>query len=164
MKAREDNGGIVENIRFRDIKMKDVRYPIYISSYYPKVPAHPSQEAALPKGARVPIWRNVTIESLVAEGCRNSIILWGHPREPIQGVTLRNVKISAKTGALVWVRPTVEGHMGKKYDKAGNASDNGICRHDLGASKASSSIAPPRSGCRGFMPSSSNCPLHFVPN
>jgi len=31
-----------------------------------------------------------------------------------------------KTGKLVWVRPTVEGHMGKKYDKDGNASDNGI--------------------------------------
>ena len=102
MKAREDNGGIVENIRFREIQMKNVRYPIYISSYYPKVPAHPSREASLPKGARVPIWRNVTIESLVAEGCRNSIILWGHPREPIQGVTLRDVKISAKTGALVF--------------------------------------------------------------
>jgi alcohol dehydrogenase (cytochrome c) len=31
-----------------------------------------------------------------------------------------------KTGKLVWVRPTVEGHMGKKYDKDGNATDNGI--------------------------------------
>jgi len=31
-----------------------------------------------------------------------------------------------KTGKMVWMRPTVEGHMGKKYDKDGNASDNGI--------------------------------------
>ncbi len=30
------------------------------------------------------------------------------------------------TGQLVWSRPTVEGHMGHKYDKAGNISDNGI--------------------------------------
>ncbi|MBC7858335.1 MAG: PQQ-dependent methanol/ethanol family dehydrogenase [Burkholderiaceae bacterium] len=30
------------------------------------------------------------------------------------------------TGALVWSRPTVEGHMGHKYDKDGKASDNGI--------------------------------------
>lgn len=102
LKAREDNGGIVENIHFRDIKMKDVRYPIYITSYYPKVPAHPSQETALRKRARIPVWRNMTIESLVAEGCSNSLILWGHPRESIQGLTLRDVKISAKTGALVF--------------------------------------------------------------
>ena len=30
------------------------------------------------------------------------------------------------TGQLVWSRPTVEGHMGKKYDKDGKASDNGV--------------------------------------
>jgi alcohol dehydrogenase (cytochrome c) len=32
----------------------------------------------------------------------------------------------AKTGALVWSRPMVEGHMGHRYDKDGNAIDNGI--------------------------------------
>jgi alcohol dehydrogenase (cytochrome c) len=30
------------------------------------------------------------------------------------------------TGKLLWSRPTVEGHMGTKYDKDGNVSDNGI--------------------------------------
>lgn len=30
------------------------------------------------------------------------------------------------TGQLVWSRPTVEGHMGHKYDKQGKASDNGV--------------------------------------
>ena len=30
------------------------------------------------------------------------------------------------TGQLVWSRPTVEGHMGHKYDKDGKASDNGV--------------------------------------
>lgn len=31
-----------------------------------------------------------------------------------------------KTGQLVWVRPTVEGHMGYTYDKDGNKKDNGV--------------------------------------
>jgi len=31
-----------------------------------------------------------------------------------------------KTGKLVWVRPTVEGHMGYKYDAAGNKTEIGI--------------------------------------
>jgi alcohol dehydrogenase (cytochrome c) len=31
-----------------------------------------------------------------------------------------------KTGKLVWVRPTVEGHMGYKYDADGNKTENGI--------------------------------------
>jgi alcohol dehydrogenase (cytochrome c) len=30
------------------------------------------------------------------------------------------------TGQLVWSRPTVEGHMGHRYDKAGKETDNGI--------------------------------------
>ena len=32
----------------------------------------------------------------------------------------------AKTGKLVWIRPTVEGHMGYKYDAAGKAIENGV--------------------------------------
>jgi len=31
-----------------------------------------------------------------------------------------------KTGRMVWSRPTVEGHMGYKFDKDGNKTDNGI--------------------------------------
>jgi len=31
-----------------------------------------------------------------------------------------------KTGKLVWSRPTVEGHMGYRYDKDGNKTENGI--------------------------------------
>jgi alcohol dehydrogenase (cytochrome c) len=31
-----------------------------------------------------------------------------------------------KTGQLVWVRPTVEGHMGYKFDKNGNKTENGV--------------------------------------
>ena len=32
----------------------------------------------------------------------------------------------AKTGKMVWSRPTVEGHMGYKYDASGKAIENGI--------------------------------------
>lgn len=31
-----------------------------------------------------------------------------------------------KTGKLLWMRPTVEGHMGYKYDASGNKTENGI--------------------------------------
>ncbi len=42
------------------------------------------------------------------------------------GVLGRVEARDAKTGNLVWSRPTVEGHMGYTYDKDGNAKDNGI--------------------------------------
>jgi alcohol dehydrogenase (cytochrome c) len=31
-----------------------------------------------------------------------------------------------KTGKMVWIRPTVEGHMGYKFDAAGNKTENGV--------------------------------------
>ena len=42
------------------------------------------------------------------------------------GVVGRVEARNPKTGALVWVRPTVEGHMGYKYDDKGNKTENGI--------------------------------------
>jgi len=42
------------------------------------------------------------------------------------GVIGRVEARNPKTGELVWVRPTVEGHMGYKYDKDGNKTENGI--------------------------------------
>ncbi|MBU0772031.1 MAG: PQQ-dependent methanol/ethanol family dehydrogenase [Gammaproteobacteria bacterium] len=42
------------------------------------------------------------------------------------GIVGRVEARDAKTGKMVWSRPTVEGHMGYKYDAAGNKMDNGI--------------------------------------
>ena len=42
------------------------------------------------------------------------------------GVVGRVEARDPKTGKLVWVRPTVEGHMGYKYDAAGNKTENGV--------------------------------------
>ncbi|MDP4299629.1 PQQ-dependent methanol/ethanol family dehydrogenase [Leptothrix discophora] len=42
------------------------------------------------------------------------------------GITGRVEARDPKTGALVWTRPTVEGHMGYTYDKDGNKKENGI--------------------------------------
>ena len=42
------------------------------------------------------------------------------------GVVGRVEARDAKTGQLVWVRPTVEGHMGYTFDKDGNPHENGV--------------------------------------
>ncbi|WP_018229617.1 PQQ-dependent methanol/ethanol family dehydrogenase [Methyloversatilis universalis] len=42
------------------------------------------------------------------------------------GIVGRVEARDAKTGKLVWIRPTVEGHMGYKFDAAGNKTENGI--------------------------------------
>ncbi|MBL8333287.1 MAG: PQQ-dependent methanol/ethanol family dehydrogenase [Rubrivivax sp.] len=42
------------------------------------------------------------------------------------GVVGRVEARNPKTGQMVWMRPVVEGHMGKKWDKDGKESDNGV--------------------------------------
>jgi alcohol dehydrogenase (cytochrome c) len=42
------------------------------------------------------------------------------------GVQGRLEARDAKTGKLVWIRPTVEGHMGYKFDKDGKQIENGV--------------------------------------
>ncbi|HEX6708448.1 MAG TPA: PQQ-dependent methanol/ethanol family dehydrogenase [Albitalea sp.] len=42
------------------------------------------------------------------------------------GVVGRVEARDAKTGRLIWTRPTVEGHMGYTYDPDGNAKENGV--------------------------------------
>lgn len=102
MKAWRDRGGVVENIHYRGIRMKHVRYPIFLSSYYPKEPAHPSKD--LPKrGMRNdPVWRDIDIRDVEITGSRNSIIIWGLPDKPIRNVRLENVTASSDVGARVY--------------------------------------------------------------
>jgi alcohol dehydrogenase (cytochrome c) len=42
------------------------------------------------------------------------------------GIVGRVEARNPKTGAMVWVRPTVEGHMGYRFDDKGNKIENGI--------------------------------------
>ncbi|WP_430433653.1 PQQ-dependent methanol/ethanol family dehydrogenase [Methyloversatilis sp.] len=42
------------------------------------------------------------------------------------GIVGRVEARDAKTGKMVWSRPTVEGHMGYKFDAAGNKTENGV--------------------------------------
>ena len=102
MKAWRDRGGVVEGIHYRNIAMKNVRYPVWITSYYPKPPAHPSMDLPFSGRSLNPVWRDISIENLTSTGSPNSILLWGLPDEPIDGVTLKNAKFASAAGALVF--------------------------------------------------------------
>jgi polygalacturonase len=102
LKAWRDRGGVVEGIHYRNITMKNVRYPVWITSYYPKTPAHPSMDQSFSGKSLNPVWRDISIENLTSTGSPNSMLLWGLPDEPIDGVTLKHAKFASATGALVF--------------------------------------------------------------
>ena len=64
---------------------------------------------------------SMTAAPLIAEGLLLTGVSGGE-----FGIVGRVEARNPMTGELVWSRPTVEGHMGHRYDKDGKASDNGI--------------------------------------
>ena len=102
MKAWRDRGGVVEGIHYRNITMRNVRNPIFISSYYPREPLGPAQDLPANGASQNPVWRDIEISDVTISDCKNSIILWGLPDEPITRLTLKNIKVSAAVGARVF--------------------------------------------------------------
>ncbi len=102
MKAWRDRGGVVEGIRYRNLRMRGVTYPIFISSYYPKEPAGPALDHPADGASSDPVWRDIEISGVTIADSRNSIILWGLPDQPIRGVSLKDITASARAGAMVF--------------------------------------------------------------
>ncbi len=100
VKANRDRGNDVSHLFFRDIDMKDVKNALIISEYYPNV-APPDSELPQSITRLTPHFHDITIENLTATGSALAGAIAGLPEAPIQGVVLRNVKISALKGLTI---------------------------------------------------------------
>jgi hypothetical protein len=78
--------------------MKNVKRPIDIACYYPKVPM---DDPARPITATTPAYHGIRIENLTGESPEGAGLLVGLPESPIRGLTLSNVHLKAVTGLLV---------------------------------------------------------------
>lgn len=107
LKSSRGRGGLVEDLVYRDLTMKAVKNPIFLSSYYPKTPKTPQADPSQPVDKTTPLWKNILIENLRAEACENSLVLWGLPEAPIQDFTLKNVTLHAKESARIYFARTV---------------------------------------------------------
>jgi len=104
MKSGRGRGGVVENLTYEDLTLKNVGVAISITSYY----ADSTIDAALlddkpqPVTATTPIWRNITIRNLTATGGTvNAGLIASLPEVPAENITLENVKIQAPTGLRI---------------------------------------------------------------
>jgi polygalacturonase len=100
IKANRDRGNDVGHLTFRDIDMKDVKNALIISEYYPKV-LPTDGEAAQPITRLTPHFHDITLENVTATDSSSAGAIVGLPEAPIQGVVLRNVKITAQHGLTV---------------------------------------------------------------
>jgi polygalacturonase len=100
IKANRDRGADVSNISFKDIDMVDVKIPILISEYYPKV-MPPNPNPPQPVTRLTPFFHNITIENVKVEGGGIGGVILGLPESPVKGVVLKNVSISAAKGMVI---------------------------------------------------------------
>lgn len=97
IKSARGRGGLVENLVYSDITMTNVDYPIYLTSYYPKVPA---TDTAQPLATNSPVYRNIVIRNVTAHSAKTAGMIVGLPELPIENVTLENVRVTAPTGLM----------------------------------------------------------------
>lgn len=98
IKSARGRGGIVKNIEYSNITMKNVKAPINITAYYPKVPKEDSAQAVTDT---TPKYSRIKIINLTADSPKNAGFIVGTPEWPITEVLLENVHIKAPKGLTI---------------------------------------------------------------
>ncbi len=101
VKANRDRGNDVSNIVFLDIEMKDVKNPLVISEYYPRImpPAGGVQPA--PVTRLTPHFHDIVLKNVTATGGAMAGAIVGLPESPVDNLVLKNVTLSGKTGLSI---------------------------------------------------------------
>jgi hypothetical protein len=117
-KSAQVRGGVIENIYFHDIKMKDVHSPFqfelnwYPEYSYPKIPAEiPEDEISdtwkmmttrvIPAEKGIPEFKNLRFQNIIVEGANTAIYANAYPQKTIHSLTWENVSIKAEVGGEI---------------------------------------------------------------
>jgi len=102
IKSQRGRGGVVENISYSDLTMKNVDPAITLTSYYMYSSAGdavqkvaPKDDAIPPVTETTPVFRNIHISNLTATCQKSAGIILGLPESPITNVLMENVQITA---------------------------------------------------------------------
>jgi polygalacturonase len=98
IKSPRGRGGLVENVIYEDLTMKDVVGAITITEYYPKIPA---TDEAQPVTEGTPKFRNIRIANLKATSTKSAGVIVGLPESPVRNIVLENVQITAAGDGLI---------------------------------------------------------------
>ncbi len=101
LKSDRDRGGLVENLTYERLTIRNVKLPILIESYYPKLPKDLGKDPAQPIAALTPIWRHIRIEHVDISGSLTAGQIVGLPEMPVEDIILTDVRIGARRGLQV---------------------------------------------------------------
>jgi polygalacturonase len=91
LKSTQGRGGIVENIRVRNITLKNIKKEaISMTLFY----SHSKEE---PFSERTPVFRNIDIKNM-SGSANHSVVMLGLPESPLENVILSDINITAFDG------------------------------------------------------------------
>ncbi|WP_225848632.1 glycoside hydrolase family 28 protein [Streptomyces sp. HPF1205] len=99
IKSARGRGGAVHALTYTHLTMTGVATPILITAYYPSIPADGDPAQAVT--STTPDYYGIAISKVTATGATAAGQIIGVPEQPISGLTLTSVNISAKTGVVV---------------------------------------------------------------
>jgi polygalacturonase len=98
IKSDRTRGGTVEQCEYTDLQMTNVKIPIHLTAYYPRIPTN---DTAQPMTALTPIYRDITIRNVTANSPQSAGFLVGLPECAVSNVVFANVTITAPKGLTV---------------------------------------------------------------
>lgn len=108
IKSQRGKGGLVEDIKYYDIRMTNVDPAVTFTCYYmsnsagdPGQKAVPGKDRSQAMTARTPVFRDIQVKDLSATCQRSAGIIVGLPESPISHVVFDNVNISAVRGMKI---------------------------------------------------------------
>jgi polygalacturonase len=100
VKANRDRGNDVTNLVFRDIDMKDVKNPLVVSEYYPRILPE-GDVAPQPVTRLTPHFHNIVFKNVTATGALMAGAIVGLPEAPVTDIVLTNVNLSGEKGLSI---------------------------------------------------------------
>jgi polygalacturonase len=100
IKTRRGRGGVVENVVYKNLVLKDIRRQAITIDLTYDVGNNPAVDQSGKDG--IPTVRNVVVENLTCDGAATAIVVRGLPDSPVENVTLRDIAITgARQGTAV---------------------------------------------------------------
>ena len=102
-KSDRRKGGLVEDVTYEDLSMKNVGQAIVISSYYQGSTTDITSDIKKSKKQQItrttPHWKNITLKNIFAvEGTKDAGMILGLPEMPAESIKLENISIEAPKG------------------------------------------------------------------
>jgi polygalacturonase len=101
VKAARDRGNEVFNLVFRDIDMKDVKNPLVVSEYYPRILPPPGDVAPQPVTRLTPHFHDIVFQNVTATGGVMAGAIVGLPEAPVTDIVFQNVNLSGDKGLTI---------------------------------------------------------------